>query len=397
MSQPVATSVAPGTQSRDWLITQPAKDFTVEDLFSALDRYDAFAGQLEEGGATGYEHFQVYLHHSKPIRFSTLKKRLPKAHLEPRRGSKQQALEYVTKDDTRVGEPFFHGEINVKDNQGKRTDLEDFHSAIVDEGRSAADVLLEDPRALRYGAHLERLQTERDNRHFSMVDRDVTAHFLHGATGTGKTSGVLGLYQPGACYRVSNYRNPFDAYRGERVLILDEFDGSMDFGTLLNILDRYPMRLPARYSDKWAAFSEVWVVSNLPLTEFYPEIQRLEKPRWKALLRRLASNSRMLSPGYVIPEGEDPSALIALQQMREDAAWRVKSRAELYRAANSASGPAHAVEEPLQDCAVRSGEGATEPATEVPGRTSEGTLKEMLGIVEESGGVREPESADTEA
>lgn len=180
------------------------------------------------------------------------------------------------------------------------------------------------------------------------------------------------------------------------MLILDEFDGSMDFGTLLNILDRYPMRLPARYSDKWAAFSEVWVVSNLPLTEFYPEIQRLEKPRWKALLRRLASNSRMLSPGYVIPEGEDPSALIALQQMRENATWRVKSRAELYRAASSASGPAQALGEPLEDTAVRSGEGTTEPATEVPGRTSGSTVREMFGIAEADGGVREPESADKE-
>ncbi|WP_445293067.1 hypothetical protein [Corynebacterium sp. KPL2825] len=49
-------------------------------------------------GKSGYLHWQIYLSHDQPIRFSTLKNKLPTAHLEPRRGTAREAVAYVTKE-----------------------------------------------------------------------------------------------------------------------------------------------------------------------------------------------------------------------------------------------------------------------------------------------------------
>jgi len=43
---------------------------------------------------------------------------------------------------------------------------------------------------------------------------------------------------------------------------------------LLQILDGYPLRLPARYFDKFACFTKVFILSNIPLNEQYPNQDR---------------------------------------------------------------------------------------------------------------------------
>ena len=44
---------------------------------------------------------------------------------------------------------------------------------------------------------------------------------------------------------------------------------------MLNLLDVYPPILPARYSDKVACFTKVYITSNLPLNRQYETVQLL--------------------------------------------------------------------------------------------------------------------------
>ena len=56
---------------------------------------------------------------------------------------------------------------------------------------------------------------------------------------------------------------------------------------MLNYLDRYPLLLPARYTDRVACFTKVYITSNLPLSGQYMLEQTRAKPVWEAFLRRI--------------------------------------------------------------------------------------------------------------
>lgn len=88
-------------------------------------------------------------------------------------------------------------------------------------------------------------------------------------------------------YKVTNYQHPFDGYNGEDVLLLDEFRLSIPFSELLQILDGYPCKLAARYADKVACFTKVYIVTNIPFQEQYPNIKRDEPDSWEALKARI--------------------------------------------------------------------------------------------------------------
>ncbi|MSS84178.1 hypothetical protein FYJ24_05230 [Actinomycetaceae bacterium WB03_NA08] len=268
--------------------------------------YGGVVGQLEEGTDTGYRHFQVYVEHTSPIKFTTLRNKFPKGHFEPRRGSKRQAYEYVTKEDSRVvGEDACHietGSIDLKDNQGKRSDLVVFHDAIMEQGMSAQEVMREYPGAYRYASNLEALQNARDQEHFSTQMRDIEVTYIHGAPGVGKTRYVFDKYDPARVYRVTDYKHPFDAYHGQDVLVLDEFDSQINFDLLMNVLDRYPLELPARYRNKWAGYTKVVIISNLPLADQYQDIYWSQRKRWGAFIRRIHHAFEMTPGGLLVKD-----------------------------------------------------------------------------------------------
>lgn len=74
-------------------------------------------------------------------------------------------------------------------------------------------------------------------------------------------------------YRVTDYAHPFDSYAGEEVLLLDEYSSNFKIRDLLNYLDGHPLTLPARYSNRVACCTKIYIISNLCLTKQYPKVQ----------------------------------------------------------------------------------------------------------------------------
>ena len=101
------------TFTRGWLLTIPyihnGKKLKIKDIIDIFDRYSYGVFQLERGGKTGYKHYQLYIENKNKIRFSTLKKLIPYAHIEDRTGTKKQAFDYCTKEKTRLHGPFEFG------------------------------------------------------------------------------------------------------------------------------------------------------------------------------------------------------------------------------------------------------------------------------------------------
>ena len=78
----------------------------------------------------------------------TLKNKFKKAgfndaHIEMRKGTVQDCVDYCSKEETRVDGPWRGGEINLKDQQGSRSDLAELRRQIMD-GASVSEVLLTD-------------------------------------------------------------------------------------------------------------------------------------------------------------------------------------------------------------------------------------------------------------
>ena len=87
--------------------------------------------------------------------------------------------------------------------------------------------------------------------------------------------------------RVTDYKHPFDNYKGQDIVIFEEFRSSLKIQDMLNYLDGYPLDLPCRYNNKIACFTKVYIISNLPLNDQYRDIQREYEETWKAFLRRI--------------------------------------------------------------------------------------------------------------
>ena len=220
------------TRHRRWMLTVPAegeKGFTRDELQQALAPYESFLGQLEQGeGGTEYRHWQLVLVHGEPIRFSTLKKKLPTAHLEPVRDLRA-SLAYVQKEDSRVeGEkPLVKGDIRPGPGQGHRSDLDALRTRILQGQETADDLILSDSGAWRHSRLVSDLVSARDRHRQEGKLRDVQVRVIYGDTGTGKTSAVLdGLHRLGTVCRVTHWGvGAFDGYDGQDSLVLDEFAG----------------------------------------------------------------------------------------------------------------------------------------------------------------------------
>lgn len=292
----------PPSMSRDWMVTVPADSMTLEELRQKLSRY-RWIGQKEKGEEStelnpqGYEHYQIFVCNDTPIRFTTLKNKLPKAHLQARSeeewSSRQACFDYCTKEDTRIDGPWKNGSFDgvLKAEQGKRKDLEELKSLILDQNMTVAQVAARDSRSARYISYLrevEKAKYEALYKEAQENSRDVKVIWLYGKPGSGKTyhaREMAGGYQN--TYRVSNWdRDPFQGYNAQQSIIFDEFFGSVKFDDLMNYLDSEPLLLPARYGDKVACYTTVYVCSNLAPWQVYGNLFNRDE-RIGGLYRRI--------------------------------------------------------------------------------------------------------------
>ena len=89
-------------QSRRWVCT--IKNPTATDDPRTWDV--AYVCGQKEKGAQGTEHYQLYIELSQKQRVSYMRKINGRAHWEMARGTQKQCIDYVTKEETRIEEPF---------------------------------------------------------------------------------------------------------------------------------------------------------------------------------------------------------------------------------------------------------------------------------------------------
>lgn len=265
-----------GSRSRNWVFTLNNPDGLLEFSDKCDVRYAIYQGEI---GESGTYHFQGYVQFSQPTTMSRVRSAIGGApHLEIRAGSHQEAVRYVSKEDTRVDGPYEYGQ--PVDDQGARNDLATFYK-LVRGGKD--DLQLADNNFGLFSRYLRGI--DRVRLCASEPRKEKTRVILViGPSGSGKTSWVHkfkvgGLYTKGKDIW-------WNGYGGNSVhpnVLFDDMGDWFPYQSLLDVCDRYPTVVPQKLGSPVVFNSgtiyitsvrtpRLWYPSQHSLIEFYRRV-----------------------------------------------------------------------------------------------------------------------------
>lgn len=304
------------TQSRKWslVINNPLEaglDHTA--IREILHRFSpAYFCLADEIATTGTYHTHIFLYSPSPMRFSTIKGRFPTAHIEKAYGSAKDNRDYIRKEgrwadtekaETAVPETFEEwGDLPSEKEESSPDKYRLLQS--LREGMTPLEAVEDNPDRFYHYREIETVRQSILEDTYSTIMRQVEVTYLFGASGTGKTRGIFERHNPKSICRITDYGGKngvrFDSYRGQEVLVFEEFHSQIPISAMLNYLDIYPIMLPARYNDRVACYTTVYLTSNIPLEAQYQDIQRYQLETWYAFLRRIHNVIEYLPDGSTV-------------------------------------------------------------------------------------------------
>lgn len=248
-------------------------DFLLSDGTTLLDgiRYVIYQ---EECGETGNYHLQGYLELTRPMRMAALIALVPGfygAHLEIRRGSRDQARDYCRKHDaTTLSDPVEYGSWPTG-GSGARSDLVSLYGDLKS-GKSYGELLdLYPAQFMRLHRGIDfvrqQLANGRDWKTFTIL--------CVGPPGTGKSRYARALF-PYAFWKHPTSKW-WDGYHGQDEVVWDDFGKtSCAYSELLRILDRYPLAVETKGSSVSFLAKTLVITSNsLPSLWYHYDEKRM--------------------------------------------------------------------------------------------------------------------------
>ena len=223
-----------GYNSRWWVFTinnYTDNDYKQLDLL-CTDPVIYLTYGHEVGKENNTPHLQGYLELSKPQKFSWIKKRLKRAYIASRKGSRTQARDYCHKE---CNEPYEYGKW-IPDRQGMRNELTQCKN-LIDDG-FGLDYLWENhfSTMVRYSRAMQQYQlvVAKKNR----KNEPIECIWIYGESGSGKSRYAHETW-PDAYVKSNN--KWWDGYCQEETVIWDDFSKTPDYKyqDLLKWCDRY--------------------------------------------------------------------------------------------------------------------------------------------------------------
>lgn len=255
-------------KAKYWILTIPYADFVP---YQPPD-IQFIRGQLERGDS-GYLHWQLSIAFVRQVRLSAVKKLFgDTAHAEPTRSD--AANDYVFKDETAVaGTRFELGSRCFRRNSD--IDWQQVKTLAI-EGR------LDDVPPQVFVQNYRTLRAIRAD--YATADAIIREVFVYwGPTGVGKSRRAWEQAGMDAYPKDPNSKF-WDGYRGQEVVVIDEFRGVINISHMLRWLDRYPVLVEIKGSSTVLAAKKIYITSNLHPRDWYPDLDELTV---QALLRRL--------------------------------------------------------------------------------------------------------------
>lgn len=242
-------------------------------------------------------HTHIFVVFASRVRFSMVKHYFEEAHIEKCKGSVSDNVNYVkkagkwenneSKQEKKIEGTFEEYGTQPPDSKGKRSDMSELYQMVMD-NMTNAEILAQNQDYILQIDKIDKVRTTiLTEKYKDTVRLDLEVIYISGATGMGKTRYVLEKNGYSNVYRVTDYLHPFDSYNGQPVIAFDEFRSSLRIKEMLLFCDIYPIELPSRYTNKFACYNKVYIISNWSLEKQYYEIQRDDKESWEAFLRRI--------------------------------------------------------------------------------------------------------------
>ena len=302
-------------QSRKWLLTinNPLDHgMTHDEIIDRAQKFNPdYVCLADEIGASGTLHTHVYLYSSSPMRFGTVKKRFPTAHIDKATGTSKEIRDYVCKQgkwaDTDKAKTSIEGTFKefgeLPDEATEKSPKYAKLLQCVKDGMTNQEILAIDPSFAFHLEHIDKLRQDIRFEKYLNENRFIKVHYLYGDSGTGKTRSIYEKHPAEEICRITHYPSrgnvQFDAYKGQSVLVFEEFHSEIPISMMLNLLDIYPLMLPARYHDRIACYLTVYITSNIPLEEQYKDIHKDKPETWNAFLRRIHTVTEFRKDGTI--------------------------------------------------------------------------------------------------
>lgn len=265
---------------RSWMFTLNNPDSTLTpDIDWDMDvvRYVVYQTEIGENQTV---HFQGYIELNRSQRLTWMRRLigLERAHFEPRRGTREQAIAYCKKEDTRVDGPYEFGNANEK-GQGNRSDIQAVKTLITN-GTPEMEIFMQHPGTyLRYQRAISHVLLQLTKPR----DWPTECHFYYGKPGLGKSRFIRETY-PSAYWKQSS--NWWDLYSTQEVVVLDDFYGWLKPDMLFRMADRYPLIVETKGGQRQFLAKILIITSNkLPHQWWSDEV--LARIDMEALYRRI--------------------------------------------------------------------------------------------------------------
>lgn len=214
---------------------------------------------LEVGGNHQIPHIQGYMELSKQIGIKTIKAFLPRAHIEKRKGSQEQAIDYCKKDG-------IWQEWGERNQQGNRSDL-DVVREMIKQGKTLKEIsdVVTSYQALRFAEKYIQL-------HEPKRSWKPKVTWIYGVSGSGKTYWAKKLAGPNRW--VSNKTLEWwQNYEGQENIVIDEFRAHYcPFTELLRILDEDEYSVMIKGGSRQLLAKNIYITSNRHPTEIYGQL-----------------------------------------------------------------------------------------------------------------------------
>lgn len=252
------------SRARNYCFT--SYDVEIKIVPDPVVRYYVY--QQEVCPETGRKHWQGYIEFHTAVRYSSVKAIIgdPKVHLEKRKGSAKQASDYCKKADSAV--PGSQVEWGKMAHQGERIDI---HEAL-DDIRNGVQSEAHDVFLLRYPRGY---QCVRDKYDIPPRRDDIKLVYVYGPPRCGKSRYAWEHYPDG--YRMRDYNVVWlDNYKGEKTIIIDEFIGATPIQDMLQLCDRYPVRMPVKGGHVSVHATTIVFTSNYAPEDVYQNSRQQE-------------------------------------------------------------------------------------------------------------------------
>lgn len=237
------------SRNRNFCFTYfPGDDYVEPDSFPDC-KYVIFGREICP--ETGRYHLQGYVEFANAVTIASAQARLDMqgAHLEARRGTQEEAIEYCKKSGVWI-------EFGERARQGSRSDLSAIR-ALIDDGKPMAEIAESNfsQWCFHRKAFAEYRELKEPKRNW--VTEVV---YLYGPPGSGKTRRAM---EDGAV-PVEVHGDFFQGYNGEDIVLFDDVDHNTfrNRETLLRILDRYAMSINVKGSSRNWKPRKIYITSN---------------------------------------------------------------------------------------------------------------------------------------